>query len=163
MQCKKQCFIQIHVPIFDVHLRRFALLFFSQVRSPDLHHKSFFGDQLHGPGGSGLRILSGSSCIKSAPGGALQDVFHDAARGTKLVTPITLSGPGPRETVFLTAISLSHFLDPLRVGSRFLAGLLPGSGPAWAGLGRPGPGRPGPASRSDFLWISFDFPLSLFL
>ena len=93
---------------FDVHLRRLALLFFSQVRSPDLHHKSFFGDQLHGPGGSGLRILSGSSCIKSASGGAIQEVFHDAARGTKLVTPIALEGHGPRGTVFLTAISRSQ-------------------------------------------------------
>ena len=103
-----------HVLIFDAHLRRLALLFFFQVPFPDLSCKSFFRDQLPGQGGSGLRVLSAPGYYKSASGRANLKVFHDAARGTKLVTPIALEGPGPRGTVFFTAISRSHVLIPIR-------------------------------------------------
>jgi len=104
------------------------LLFLLQIPFPDLHHKSFFGDPPPGQGGSGRKLSDDPGYYKTAPGRANHNVFHDAAWSTKLVTPLTLSGPGPREPMFFTAISRSHFLDPLQPGSRFLAGLPLGSG-----------------------------------
>ena len=125
LHCKKQCFIQIHVPIFDVHLRRLAWLFLCHGPFPDLHHKSFFGDPPPGQGGAGQNYLSAPGYYKSASGRANHNVFSNAARGTKLVTPIALEGPGPRGTVFFTAISRSHLLIPIRSDFQSPAGPRP--------------------------------------
>ena len=86
----------------------FALLFFPHGPFPDLHHKSFFGDPEIRQESSGQNYLSAPGYYPSASGRANHNVFSNAARGTKLVTPIALEGPGPRGTVFLTAISRSQ-------------------------------------------------------
>ena len=101
------------------------LLFFLQIPFPDLHNKSFFGDPPPGQGGSGQNYFSAPGYYKSASGRANHKVFHDAARGTKLVTPIALEGPGPRGTVFFTAISRSHVLIPIRSDFQSPAGPRP--------------------------------------
>ena len=70
--------------------------------------KSFFGDPEIRQESSGQNYLSAPGYYPSASGRANHNVFSNAARGTKLVTPIALEGPGPRGTVFLTAISRSQ-------------------------------------------------------
>ena len=103
----------------------FALLFFPHGPFPDLHHKSFFGDPEIRQESSGQNYLSAPGYYPSASGRANHNVFSNAARGTKLVTPIALEGPGPRGTVFFTAISRSHLLIPIRSDFQSPAGPRP--------------------------------------